>query len=176
MDQIRETLESALADPLTFESYRASIRARKSHPAAADEELFEVEDLLIRLEERFEAMLARHPLAVNLHEVAWAFWRFRGDGRRASLHDRILRALAESIALSGDGATAESALIVDSTAEEYLYLSEKGLQRKEQHLVERGGRWFDVLRCSDDEGNERSLWFDIGAFYPESYGNEPAIS
>jgi hypothetical protein len=170
MNDIRDRLEASLRDPLTFEAYRASIRGLKRHPSAADEELWGIEDALLQLEERLEDMLARHPLAVNLHELSYAFWRFRGDGVRADVHLRILRALAESIGVSGDGNSAETALIVDSVAEELLYVRESGLERKEQSLIESAGRWYDVFHCRDAERKEVTLWFDINSFYPQNYG------
>ena len=62
---------------------------------------------------------------------------------------------------SGDGERPESAFRVVCVPEEYGVADMMDLTVTEQALVDLGDRHFDRLTCSDSDGTERTLWFDV---------------
>jgi hypothetical protein len=66
-----------------------------------------------------------------------------------------------------DGSSPERALLVHSVAEEYqwMFAHLPGFMPKLQALHQIDGRPFDVLTWRNEEGEERTVYFDISPFF-----------
>lgn len=77
-------------------------------------------------------------------------------------HKRIYNGLLESILLSGDGKTTNTAFIVVNTKEEYMFLNWLGLIFKEQNLIFADGYAFDLMKTNEESTNdEYEVYFNI---------------
>jgi hypothetical protein len=67
----------------------------------------------------------------------------------------------------GDGSSPERAVLVQSIAEEYLWLQKNcpGYQPRGQALHRIGGKPYDLLILHSPDGKERKVYFDISAFF-----------
>ena len=70
------------------------------------------------------------------------------------------------MAIQYPGCSPESALVVKSLDEEYFYLSMFRVEPIKQALVEKDGKYFDLVTVKHGPWPETELWFDISAFYP----------
>ena len=68
---------------------------------------------------------------------------------------------------SGDGSSPEKAVIVYGIAEEYKWVRANcpGFAPKMQALQTIRGRPYDVLTLQNDDGVERTVYFDISSFF-----------
>ena len=66
-----------------------------------------------------------------------------------------------------DGATPETAIIVQSVAEEYQWLQKHcpGFTMQRQALQDIDGKPYDVLTLLSASGAERTVYFDISPFF-----------
>jgi hypothetical protein len=79
----------------------------------------------------------------------------------AAVHQKILQALLESIRKSGDGKSPETAFLVYTTQEDYVFLRMAlHLVPKSQASAFRGGHAYDAITVIDPETNQtQNLWF-----------------
>jgi hypothetical protein len=65
-----------------------------------------------------------------------------------------------------DGTSPEKAIVVQSVDEEYEWIQHHfpGFRVERQVLGEFNGKPFDILNCRNDQGEERTVFFDISAF------------
>ena len=72
-----------------------------------------------------------------------------------------------------DGSSPEKAIVVTDVGAEYAWLREhySGFDRATQSVSEIDGKFFDVHVLIKDEGDERTVYFDISEFYGESPDN-----
>jgi hypothetical protein len=73
----------------------------------------------------------------------------------------MARGLINSILASGDGTTAETAMVVISVDEEYSVLRTLGFKRLRQALVEIGGHKFDRFAVTDETGRDGTMFYNI---------------
>ncbi len=97
----------------------------------------------------------------NIHLYLGYAYRMLGDSVRSNYHYACERGLIESIKLSGDGVSYQTAFVVTSTSEEYRFLRYFNLAAKEQSLEYFDKYSFDVQTVVDDEGNEYDYYFNI---------------
>ncbi len=69
--------------------------------------------------------------------------------------------LMQAITATGSGDSFDDPVLVMSVEDEYTYLAFHGLRMTKQSLHSQGGRSYDVLTCTDAEGKERRVHFDI---------------
>lgn len=69
--------------------------------------------------------------------------------------------LMQAITSTGSGDSFDDPVLVMSVEDEYTYLGFHGLRMTKQSLHSQGGRSFDVLTCTDADGKERKVHFDI---------------
>jgi len=81
----------------------------------------------------------------------------------------LLFGITQVIAHSGDGMSAETAVPVISTLEEYAWLSDKHLGRTSQKVINTPLGKFDVLTAKNTAGQERDYYFNITRMFPK-YG------
>ncbi len=81
----------------------------------------------------------------------------------AAVHEKILKALMDSIQRSGDGKSQKTAWFVVTTQEEYILVrTVLGLSPKSQGLVQDGGHAYDRLTVVDPKTNQtQDLWFNV---------------
>ena len=67
----------------------------------------------------------------------------------------------------GDGSSAAQAVVVGSVRAEYAWVRRNcpGYSVEMQSLEEIGGKPFDVLRLRNEQGEQRTIYFDISRFY-----------
>lgn len=89
----------------------------------------------------------------------------------------LLFGINQAIAHSGDALTPQTAVHVIATSEEYSWLADKRLIRKNQRIVDTPFGKFDVLTASNEAGDERDYYFNITrmyAKYGQAFGGESA--
>ena len=97
----------------------------------------------------------------------------------AAKHQKLLNALVESIRVSGDGKSPESAWFVVNTPEEYFLLRQQlHLVPKKQELFTIKGHAYDRLDVVDPQTNSaQSVWFntdvDMHLYRPENQTASP---
>lgn len=66
-----------------------------------------------------------------------------------------------------DGSSPEQAIVVQSIGEEYAWMQRHcpGFQPQSQALIEHNGKPYDALTWCSARGEERTVYFDISAFY-----------
>lgn len=66
-----------------------------------------------------------------------------------------------------DGSKPETAIVVNSVGEEYQWLQRNcpGFSFVSQALQQIDGKPYDVLKCRNARGDERSIYFDISRFF-----------
>jgi len=83
-----------------------------------------------------------------------------GDKEKQDYHVSIARGLLKSIATSGDGRSPETAYLVISVREEYIFMSlVLKVRPKVQSLVSSNGQAFDRFEVTDEETEEPSTIF-----------------
>lgn len=83
------------------------------------------------------------------------------NGQDDKFHVLMAKRLIESITISGDGKTPQTAYHVAQVKEEYALLSLFGLRMNGQYLVMEGNHSFDILECVNKDGKVIKLYFDI---------------
>ncbi|HVF45471.1 MAG TPA: DUF4919 domain-containing protein [Pyrinomonadaceae bacterium] len=96
-------------------------------------------------------ILEKNYADIDGHVGAYSANRQRGDAAKADFHKYVFLGLIESVRSGGDGSSAERAIVVISTDEEYALLSFLGLQRTNQALLNSGGHAYDRLAAVDPE-------------------------
>jgi hypothetical protein len=97
----------------------------------------------------------------NGHFDAFVAYKHLDRAADAERERGILNGLLNSIADSGDGKTAETALFTVAPSEEYVFLGlVLGLHVKSQSLVQKDGHSYDEMVALDDAGKEFTVWFN----------------
>jgi hypothetical protein len=155
--------EAILSDALSSPEKLVALRARERDEAADEEvrkDLLEIEEALDELGERVDDLLDEHPLSIDLHNTALQLAYLRGDEARFELHRRVLDALADAVAASGDGASPATAYRPLHESEMYLVINRLELEVAGQRELEDGGTRYDVIEGRDPEGNVRAVYFE----------------
>jgi hypothetical protein len=96
----------------------------------------------------------------------------------AGLHERLVKALTDSIVKSGDGMSMQTAWFVATVPEEYLMLRVLGVRPVKQSLGQGNGHTYDIVDAVDLQTQQsRSIWFntdvDMGIFPVSQLGSAP---
>ncbi len=80
----------------------------------------------------------------------------------AAQHEKILNALLDSVAASGDGKMAETSYFAATTQEEYIFLALRlNVKPKGESLITNNGHFYDRLEVVDPKTNlTRYVWFN----------------
>ena len=67
----------------------------------------------------------------------------------------------------GDESPAAQAVVVGSVSEEYAWIQRNcpGFKVRMQSLQQIDGKPFDVLKIQNEQGEERTVYFDISSFF-----------
>ena len=106
-----------------------------------------------------EKLLAKNFVDLNGQFGAYLSNRELGHADKATFHKFMFDGLMKSITSSGDGKTAETAFVVISTDEEYVFFSVQGLRPTGQSLVNQNGHSFDRMTALNPETNETVTYF-----------------
>lgn len=113
------------------------------------------------------AILVSDQADIRAHILRAAALRKAGDVPKADFHRAAAQALLESIASSGDGRSAKSAVVVYRVKEEYEILKAMRARFISQALVSDGGRSFDVLEAEAEDGEKLRVYFAIDELLAE---------
>jgi len=96
------------------------------------------------------------------HFDAMTAYQALGKTDEASLHEKLLNSLLDSIRQSGDGKSAETAYFVVTIQEEYIFLARVlNLRRKSQALETIGKHAYDKLETIGATVNQtQEVWFN----------------
>lgn len=134
----------------------------------------EVKETYAKIEEAFEAgnfkkglELAESVLSESFTEIkaqmyaGYACEQLNKE-EKAKYHYDNYNNLLNSIYLSGDGKTPETAFIVFTTSEEYIFIYWVNLKFESQSLINKDGFAFDLMKCTDEKTGENfDLHFNI---------------
>jgi Domain of unknown function (DUF4919) len=128
-------------------------------------------DFQVGLDMANKALDRNYASIVNHFDAMIACQRLQ-KADEAALHEKVLRAMLDSIQQSGDGKTAATAWFVVTTPEEYIFLSRVlGLRATKQGLIQQNAHAYDVLDVVDPKTNAtQKIWFncdvDMGLYKP----------
>jgi len=94
-----------------------------------------------------------------------------GDAAGQSKERLYLFGILQSIAHSGDGLSAQTAIHVIAVAEEYTWLGQKKLHLQKQSLINANGRQYDAMQAADAQGNSLTYYFDVSDFIAREGGH-----
>jgi len=111
---------------------------------------------------------AKHALERNYaspiaHFNAMTAYQNLGKPDEAAFHEKILNAMLDSIGQSGDGKGPQTAYVVVTVQEEYIFMNRTlHLRPTGQGLVQQGKHAYDRLTVADPAtGQSQDIWFNI---------------
>lgn len=163
---MRELLFQLIQSP-SRENYlaiRASLVASDSYEPYSDEmekasQLYE----LSKFEEARDTIrsaIKNLILSPRAHQLLALLLYKLGDTQASQMEMMIGSACIEGILATGDGSE-HGPYIVARTSDEYDVIEHHGKQLKQQSLMQRDGKYLDLIECTD--GSE--FWFDITDAY-----------
>ena len=106
-----------------------------------------------------EKMLAANYVDMNAHFGAFVSHRELGHSEKSDFHKYVFQNLMKSVSDSGDGKTMETAFVVISVDEEYVWFNFMGLRVALQALVEDKGHHYDKMTGKDPKTEETSTYY-----------------
>lgn len=109
-------------------------------------------------------ILQHNPMDLEVRLLLEFACEKQGLKEEAQRHHAFVQGMIEAIFSQGDGKSAATALPVVAVAEEYTILSLNGLRMHQQYLVEKEGRWLDILDCTPrgiENASPMQIYFDI---------------
>jgi hypothetical protein len=77
----------------------------------------------------------------------------------------------DEILASGDGKTEETAYKVRGVNEEYLVIRSLGFRPREQALLTKDGKAWDLMTVTDPKTHKKiEIYFDISSFFGKEFG------
>jgi len=157
-DEFVKFLETPTRD--TFLAVRNALISAETYDPYSDE-LNNVEDLLdeerwTEAQEVLGNTMSNLLLTPRAHLYASYAAEKSGDDQLAELETAIAAVCAEGILATGNGSE-ESPYLVTRVIDEYDVLQFLDKEMKHQAFVEKDGRHFDRIDCTDDS----VVWFDI---------------
>ena len=146
-------LRLAYTETRGYSPYGGNRDARKAMIAAINGEKYE-EAL-----KQAENILAGNFMDINGHFGAFLANQKLGNTEKADHHKWVFQGLLKSITDSGDGKSAETAMVVISTDEEYAWFSFMGLRPSNQALVDEKRHFYDKMTTVNPKTNETAVFF-----------------
>jgi hypothetical protein len=113
-----------------------------------------------------EQMLDGNPMDLEVWIMLDFVYHRLEDKEKADLTGLFVQRMLEAIRASGDGQSIETAWQLIAFAEEYTFLNTMGLKVIEHEVIEKKGRFYDVVECipnQDSNAEPRRFYFDITA-------------
>lgn len=107
------------------------------------------------------AVLAANYTDIDAHIVMAECAKAHSDAATYGRHRAIAIGLLDSIARSGNGLKPESAYVVISVAEEYVFLGTRGYRVKKQSLVRVEPHEYDAMDVVDKAGTSTRVYFNV---------------
>lgn len=149
-------LRMAYTETKAYAPYGGDKEARKAMFAALNAKQYE---LSVAASEK---VLEANYLDLNAHFAAYVSHRELGHAEKSNFHKYVFQGLLKSINDSGDGKTMETAFVVISVDEEYVWFNYMGLRMANQSLVEDKGHHYDKMTATDPKtGQPVSFYFNI---------------
>jgi hypothetical protein len=149
-------LRMAYTETKEYSPYRGQSEARKKMFASLN-----AKDYAAALAAS-EKMLAANYLDLNGHFGASVSNRELGQADKADFHKYVFQGLLDSVNDSGDGKTMETAFVVITTDEEYVWFNVHGLRVESQALIKDKGHNYDKMIATDPKTNETvTFYFNI---------------
>jgi hypothetical protein len=123
------------------------------------------------LEVATKALDRNYASLVNHLDAMFAYQNLN-NAAAAAKHEKIVNALLESIRNSGDGKEPETASLVVSSQEVYIFIARAlNLKAKTYTFIQQNQHYFDRIEVVDPPtGQSRYLWFnaavELGAYRP----------
>src|SRR5205085_2638842 len=109
-----------------------------------------------------EALLARHPVDIDVNAFASTVYERIGDKEKAKLHEQIMAGLIGAILGAGSGTSPSRAWPVLSVREEFLILDSLGLKKGVVSTQRIDGHDFDVHKFLNRQtGDVVTIYFNI---------------
>jgi len=113
-----------------------------------------------------EKFLKQHPFVIEAYLYVGSAYHKMGNFKKYGEYMFKYHALLESINMTGDGQSMESAYIITSPSDEYDLLYYLGFNSAEQSLLHENGHDYDVLSIKSEGGKSTSLiYFNIDKPY-----------
>jgi uncharacterized protein DUF4919 len=149
-------LRLAYTETRAYDPYGGDKESRKAMFAAINARQFEPALAAA------EKMLAANYLDMNAHFGAFVSHRELGHAEKSDFHKFVFQNLIKSVNESGDGKTMETAFVVISVDEEYVWFNYMGLRVSNQELVENNGHHYDRITATDPKTDKSvSFFFNI---------------
>lgn len=106
-----------------------------------------------------EKLLAANYVDMNAHFGAYVSNRELGHTEKSEFHKYVFQHLLKSVSDSGDGKAMETAFVVISVDEEYVWFNFMGLRVSNQALVENKGHHYDKMSAQDPKTEQASDYY-----------------
>ncbi len=110
-------------------------------------------------------ILEESPFNILVLTITMDAYKKLGDEEKSHIYSVKFQRILLTIASSGDGLKAKSAMVVTCIHDEYAMLGMLGLESKMQELVNIGGKYYDVLTVKKNQQKIKKVYFDINLFY-----------
>ncbi|MDY0038802.1 MAG: DUF4919 domain-containing protein [Desulforhabdus sp.] len=109
-----------------------------------------------------EEILEYNYTSLNAHFAAYLCNMQQNNIEKARFHEYVLKGLMDSIGISGDGKSPESAFVTINTEELHAFIRLMGFEIKSQSLINKHAKTYEIMGVIDPKtGEEISLYFDI---------------
>lgn len=106
-----------------------------------------------------EKMLGANYVDMNAHFGAYVSHRELGHTQKSDFHKDVFQKLMKSVNDSGDGKAMETAFVVISVDEEYVWFNFMGLRPGSQSLVEDKGHHYDKITAKDPKTEQTNTYY-----------------
>jgi hypothetical protein len=153
-------LRLAYAESKSYDPYGGDKEVRKAMFAALN-----AKDFAAALTAA-DKMLAKNYLDLNGHFGAFVSHRELGNTEKSSFHKYVFQNLIKSINDSGDGKTMQTAFVVISVDEEYVWFNVNGMRVTNQELIKDNEHNYDKLTATDPKTEQAlTIYFNIDKPY-----------
>lgn len=111
------------------------------------------------------AILKEYPFNIDHVLYTGIAYDMLGDKANALLYLHKYTSLIKTILSSGDGLKQESAFVVTKITDEYSVLSALELDFKQQSLVSKKNKYYDLMEVKKNPNKVKELYFDINLFF-----------
>lgn len=119
-----------------------------------------------RVAELARFVLRLDPFSIDAMYILGIAYEILGEEKYLNIFIDKFTKIVQTVLMSGDGKTPETAFTVVSLSDEYAFLNAVGLKSKEQALVEHNGKFYDLITLEKSEEIELdSVYFNIELYY-----------